>query len=103
MTCVGSPFEQLPLGQVLPTIQKQDRWNASLDGWEADIADVVAHLTSANITIAGHVVEPSRPVTSLMFLELDEAANSEQREILALVAFSHVAALRAGRPCLSDT
>jgi len=48
MTYVGSPFEQLPLGQGLPTVTMQDRWNTSLDGWEADIADVVAHLASAN-------------------------------------------------------
>lgn len=51
MTYVGSPFEQLSLGQGLPTVTMQDRWNISLDGWEADIADVVAHLASANAKI----------------------------------------------------
>jgi hypothetical protein len=72
VTYVGPRFEQLPLGQGLPTTRMQDRWNTSLEGWEADIADVVAHLRSANNTIAGHVAEPSDPVTTLMFSELNE-------------------------------
>jgi hypothetical protein len=102
MTYVESPFEQLPVGLGLPTIQMQDRWNTSLDGWEADIADVVAHLTSAHATMARHVAEPSDPVTNLMFFELDEAAHSVRRALLALDAFSHIAGLRAGRPYSSD-
>jgi hypothetical protein len=98
----GPPFERLPLGQRLPTIQTQDRWNTSLEGWEADIADVVAHLTSANNTIVGHVAEPSGPVTTLMSFELNEATHCVQLALLALDEFSHIAGLRAGRPCSSD-
>ena len=75
MNYVGSRFEGLPLGQGLPSIQMQDRWNTSLDGWETDVADVVAHLTSAIATIAGHVAKPSDKVVDLMFLELDEAGS----------------------------
>jgi hypothetical protein len=71
MNYVGSRFEGLPLGQGLPSIQMQDRWNTSLDGWETDIADVVAHLTSAIATIAGHVANTSDKVVDPMFLELD--------------------------------
>jgi hypothetical protein len=56
-----------------------DRWNTSLDGWETDVGDVVAHLTSAIATIAGHVVRPSDKVVDLMFLELDEAGHCMQR------------------------
>jgi hypothetical protein len=70
MTYGGPPFERLPLGQQLPTIQMQDGWSTSLEGWEADIADVVAHLTSANNTIAGHVPGQPDPVTTLMSFEL---------------------------------
>jgi hypothetical protein len=93
MTYVGSPFEQLPLGQGLPTVTMQDRWNTSLDGWEADIADVVAHLASANAKIAGYVAEPADPVATVMFFELDEAAHCVQRAIIALDKFSHIAGL----------
>jgi hypothetical protein len=102
MTYVGSPFEQLPLGQGLPTVTMQDRWNTSLDGWEADIADVVAHLASANAKIAGYVAEPADPVATVMFFELDEAAHCVQRATIALDKFSHIAGLRAGRPRSSD-
>jgi hypothetical protein len=98
----GPRFERLPLGQGLPSIQMQDRWNTSLDGWETDVADVVAHLTSAIATIAGHVAKPSDKVVDLMFLELDEAGHCMQRALLALDAFSHIAGLRAGRPSSSD-
>jgi hypothetical protein len=96
------PFEQLALGDALPGLQLRDRWNASFDNWEADIADVVAHLTSANATIAGHVAEPSDPVTTLMFFELDQAGHSVQRALLALDEFSHLAEVRAGRPRPSE-
>jgi hypothetical protein len=102
MTYVGPPFERLPLGQRLPTIQMQDGWNTSLEGWEADIADVVAHLTSANNTIAGHVAEPSGPVTTLMSFDLNEATHCLQLALVALDEFSHIAGLRAGRPRSSD-
>ena len=98
MNYVGSRFEGLPLGQGLPSIQMQDRWNTSLDGWETDIADVVAHLTSAIATIAGHVANTSDKVVDLMFLELDEAGHCVQRALLALDAFSHIAGLHSGRP-----
>jgi hypothetical protein len=102
MNNVGSRFEGLPLGQGLPSIQMQDRWNTSLDGWETDVADVVAHLKSAIATIAGHIAKPSDKVVDLMFLELDEAGHCMQRALLALDAFSHIDGLRAGRPCSSD-
>jgi hypothetical protein len=59
MSYVGSPVEQPSLGQGLPMIQVQDRWSCSLDGWEGDIADVVAHPRTASATIAGHMAEPS--------------------------------------------
>src|ERR1035438_5372724 len=98
MNYVGSRFEGLPLGQGLPSIQMQDRWNTSFDGWETDIADVVAHLTSAIATIAGHVASTLDPVVDLMFLELDEAGHSVQRALLAVDAFSHIAGLRSGWP-----
>jgi hypothetical protein len=92
MNYVGSRSEGLP------SIQMQDRWNTSLDGWETDIADVVAHLTSAIATIAGHVANTSDKVVDLMFLELDEAGHCVQRALLALDAFSHIAGLRSGWP-----
>lgn len=98
MNYVGSRFDGLPLGQGLPSIQMQDRWNTSLDGWETDIADVVAHLTSAIATIAGHVANTSDKPVDLMFLELDEAGHCVQRALLALDAFSHIAGLRSGWP-----
>jgi hypothetical protein len=66
MNYVGSRFEGLPLGQGLPPTQMQDRSNTSLDGWATDVADVVAHLTSAIATIAGHVAKPSDKVVDLM-------------------------------------
>ena len=87
MNYVGSRFEGLPLGQGLPSIQIQDRWNTSLDGWETDVADVVAHLTSAIATIAAHVANTSDPLVDLMFLELDEAGHCVQRALLALDVF----------------
>jgi hypothetical protein len=99
----GSRFEGPPLGQGLPSTQMQDRWNTSLDGWEIDVADVVAHLTSAIATIAGHVAKPSDKVVDLMFLELDEAGHCMQRALLALDAFSHITGLRAGPPCSADS
>jgi hypothetical protein len=102
MNYVGSPFEQLPLGQGLPTVTMEDRWHTSLDGWEADIADVVAHLARANAKIAGYVAEPADPVVTVMFFELDEASHCVQRAIIALDKFSHFAGLRAGRPRSSD-
>ena len=98
MNYVGSRFEGLPLGQGLPSIQMQNRWNTSLDGWETDITDVVAHLTSAIATIAAHVDNTSDKVADLMFLELDEAGHCVQRALLALDAFSHIAALSSGWP-----
>jgi hypothetical protein len=98
MNYVGSRFEGLPLGQELPSIQMQDRWKTSLDGWETDIANVVAHLTSAIATIAAHVANTSDKVVDLMFLELDEAGHCVQRGLLALDAFSHIAGLRSGWP-----
>jgi hypothetical protein len=90
------------LGQGLPSIQMHDRWSTSLDGWETDVADVVAHLTSAIATIAGHVAKPSDKVVDLMFLELDQAGHCMQRALLALDAFSSIAGLRAGRSSSSD-
>jgi len=98
MSDFGSPFEHHPLRQGLPSAQMRDRWNTSLDGWEADIADVVAHLRSAIATIAGHVANTSDPIVDLMFLELDEAGDCVQRALLALDAFSHIAGLRSGWP-----
>jgi hypothetical protein len=92
----GSPFEHYPLGQGLPGAQMRNRWNTSLDWWETDIADVVAHLTSAIATIAGHVANTSDPVVDLMFLELDEAGRCVQRVLHALDACSHIAGLRSG-------
>jgi hypothetical protein len=98
MTYVASAFEQGPLALGFPSAQMRDRWNRSLDGWETDIADVVAHLTSAIATIAGHVASTSDPVVDLMSLELDEAGHCVQRALLALDAFSHIAGLRSGWP-----
>jgi len=95
MNYVGSRLEGLPLGQGLPSVQMRDRWNTSLDGWETDVAEVVAHLTSAMATIAGHVAKPTDKVVDLMFLELDEAGHCMQRALLALDAFSHIAGLRS--------
>jgi hypothetical protein len=98
MTYVASAFEQGPLALGVPGAQMRDRWNTSLDGWETDIADVVAHLTSSIATIAAHVANTSDPVVDLMFLELDEAGHCVQRALLALDAFSHIAGLRSGWP-----
>jgi hypothetical protein len=102
MNYVVPRFEGLPLGQGLPSIQMQARWDTSFDGWATDVADVVAHLTSAIVMIAGHIATPSDKVVDLMFLELDEAGHCMQRALLALDAFSHIAGLRAGRPSSSD-
>jgi hypothetical protein len=44
---------------------------------------VVAHPRSANNTIAVRVAEPSDPVTTLMFSELNGAAHSVQSALLA--------------------
>jgi hypothetical protein len=60
------------------------------------------HLTSAIGVIASHAANASDQVVDLMFLELDEAGHCMQRALLALDAFSHIAGLRAGRPCSSD-
>jgi hypothetical protein len=98
MTYVASASEQGPLALGFPRVQMRDRWNTALDGWETDRADVVAHLTSAIATIAGHVVNTSDPVVDLMFLELDEAGHCVQRALHALDAFSHIAGLRSGWP-----
>jgi hypothetical protein len=98
MTYVASAFEQEPLALGFPSAQMRDRWNTSLDGWETDIAKVVAHLTSAIGTIAGHVANTSDPVVDLMFLELDEAGHCVQRALPALDAFSRIARLRSGWP-----
>jgi hypothetical protein len=98
MTYVAPAFEQVPLARGFPSAQMRDRGNASLDGWETDIADVVAHLTSAIATIAAHVANTSDPVVDLMFLELDEAGHCVQRALLAVDAFSHIAGLRSGSP-----
>ena len=98
MTYIASAFEQGPLALGVPGAQMRDRWNTSLDGWETDIADVVAHLTSAIATIGAHVASTSDPVVDLMFLELDEAGHCVQRALLALDAFSHIAGLRSGWP-----
>jgi hypothetical protein len=96
MTYVASALERGPLALGLPSAQMRDRWNTSLDAWESDIADVVAHLTSAIATIAGHVAYPSDPVVDLMFLELDETGHCVKRALLALDAFSHIAGLCSG-------
>src|ERR1017187_9700632 len=98
MSDFGSPFEHHPLRQGFPSAQMRDRWNTSLDGWETDIADVGAHLTSAIATIAGHVANTSDPDVALMFLELDEALHCVQRALLALNAFSRIPGLRSGWP-----
>jgi hypothetical protein len=102
MTSVASAFDQAPLALAFPSAQMRDRWNTSLDGWETDIADAVAHLTSAIATIAAHVANTSDPVVDLMFLELDEAGHCVQRALLALHAFSHIAGLRSAWSSSSD-
>ena len=92
----GSRFEGLPFGQGLPSIQMQDRWDTSFDEWEAGIADIVAYLTTANATIVGLIAETSDPMTTIMSFELDVAAHSVQRALLALDIFNHIAGLLAG-------
>lgn len=101
MTYVASPFERPPLEQVLPAIAMRDWGNASFEGWDTGIADAVAHLKSANATIAEFVVDPSEPLTTLMVFELTQAANSVQRALLALDIFSHIAGLPADRQSLT--
>ena len=98
MNYVGSRFEGLSLGQGLPSIQMQDRWNTSLDGLETDVADVVAHLTSAIATIAGHVAKPSDKVVDLMFLELDEAGHCVQPSSPSMHSVASLDCVRAGYP-----
>jgi hypothetical protein len=98
MTYVAPAFEQGPHALGFPSAQMRDRWNTSLDGWETDIADIVAHLTSAIATIAGHVASTSDPVVDLMFLQLAEAGHCVQRALIALDAFSHIAGLHSGWP-----
>jgi hypothetical protein len=102
MNYVGSRFEGLSLGQGFQSIQMQDRWDPSLDEWDAGIADIVAHLTSANTTIAGLVAETSDPMTTIMSFELDVAAHSVQRALLALDILSHIAGLPAARQSSTD-
>jgi hypothetical protein len=81
MTYDASAFEQVPLALGVPSAQMRDRWNTSLGGWETDVADVVAHLTSAIATIAAHVANTSDPV-------VDSCSSNWKMPVIACSALS---------------